>query len=120
MSDPTPSPDADDRRRKSAIFRDPRVDRLVSWGLGLVPVVAVAFAGSWAKAFESHFASLDDGQSKISHDLDDFKIDLADKLAGIKQDVALLKQNGSELSEVKATLLRYEERILRLEREGKK
>lgn len=81
----------------NATVLDPRIDRVISWILGVIATLALSIGASFWKGTQDNFAEL-------RKDMMDMKIE-----------VAALRQANTELADMKSQMQRLEERLRSVE-----
>jgi hypothetical protein len=109
-----------ERRKQTTIFKDPRIDKVISWGLGLAGTIVLSL-GSWAiSGFKEGIQEIKSDLTSVRHEVNASRTEIKGEISDLKTEVALLKQRDSVVGELKSAMMRLEDRLLRLERGDKK
>lgn len=107
-----------ERRKQATVFKDPRIDKLISWGLGLVGSI-ILMVGTWAiNGFKESIHDIRSEVVTIRAEIGGARAEIKGEISDLRTEVALLKQRDTVVGELKASLIRLEDRLLRLERGG--
>lgn len=108
-----------ERRKQSTIFKDPRIDKLISWGLGMVGTIILGVGTFFINGFREGIRDIQKDLTSVKLEVGASRTEIKSEISDLRTEIALLKQRDSVVGELKSALIRLEDRLLRLERGGK-
>jgi len=109
-----------ERRRQSTVFKDPRIDKLISWGLGMVGTIILGVGTFFINGFRDGIKDIQKDLGSVKLEVSASRTEIKSEISDLRTEIALLKQRDTVVGELKSSLLRLEDRLLRLERGGGK
>lgn len=93
-----------ERRKQTSVFKDARIDRLVTWLLGVIATTGIGLVIAFVNGLDTKFNSFDARQQAA-----------VVVITQLQQDIAVLKDERREIAELKAFVGKLENRLHELE-----